>query len=91
MIYENEIVMLIFGIVVVIFIGLNYQKLKSLESIKILLTGFCLFFCAWVFSTAEGFFLENILNFFEHACYAAGAIVVLRWLYTSFNTSTGKN
>ena len=81
MFYENEIIMLVFGILVTVFIGVKYNQLKHIKSYKILVTGFYLLFAAWIFSTLEGLFLEKYLNLFEHFFYAGWSIFLLIWIY----------
>ena len=83
MFYENEIIMLIFGFLVTIFIRLKYDRLKNIKAYKILLAGFYFFLAGWLFSTLEGFFWESLLNILEHICYLIGSLLLAFWVCTS--------
>ena len=76
MIQENEIIMLLLGIGVLIFILGNRLKLKRLPSSSILITGFCVLFVGWVMTVLESYPWKDFLNLFEHICYAASSMLV---------------
>jgi hypothetical protein len=84
MLYENEIIMLVFGFLVTLFIGIKFNQLKHIRSYKILLTGFYLLVAAWFFSNLEEFILEKYLNILEHLFYAGSSIIILIWIYKTF-------
>ncbi|MEJ2544142.1 MAG: hypothetical protein P8Y99_08740 [Calditrichaceae bacterium] len=81
MFYENEVVMLVFGFLVTVFIGLKYEQLKNIKSYKILLSGFFTLFAAWIFSTLEEFYFEQLLNLFEHLLYTSSSVFLFIWIY----------
>jgi len=83
-IFENEIVMLSLGVGVLIFILGNRSRLKHLAEPKILIAAFCVLLAAWIVTVLEGLFLEKILNYIEHACYAVSAIFVAVWCWKVF-------
>ncbi|MBN1407612.1 MAG: hypothetical protein JW956_07485 [Calditrichaceae bacterium] len=91
MFYENEIVMLVFGFLVTVFIGLKYKHLIHIRYHKILLAGFYTLLIAWICSTIEEFILEIYINLCEHALYAASALLLLLWIYKAMIDKTRNN
>ncbi len=87
MIQENELVMLLMGIGVAIFILLNYRRLTRFPFIKILLAGFCALGAGWLLTILENFFWGDVLNFLEHTCNAAGAILTAVWIWMALYRS----
>lgn len=86
---EDEIIMLVLGIGVLLFVVVNYPRLKQYQSVNILITGFCFSLLGWILTVLEGFLLETPLNFAEHFCYLASAVCVARWMITALATNTG--
>ena len=84
MYHENEIVMIILGLGTLIFIFSNHLKFKPLPSSAILLNSFFVLFAGWLFTVLEGFFLNEVLNFLEHLCYAISSILVAIWCWKVF-------
>ena len=84
MIQENEIIMLLLGIGVLIFILGNRLKLKRLPSSSIFITGFCVLLLGWIMTVLESYFWKELLNFFEHICYAASSVLVATWSWKVF-------
>lgn len=84
MIQENELVMLIIGIGVLVFIAGNYSRFKKLPESKILIAGFLSLFTGWVLTVLEGFFWEEFLNFMQHICYIGGSVLVSIWCWKIF-------
>jgi hypothetical protein len=66
MLHENEIIMLVLGAIALLFIMVNYARLKYYPSINTLITGFCFSLLGWVLTVLEGFLLETTLNYAEH-------------------------
>lgn len=91
-IFENEVVMLLIGVVVLTFILGNLQRLKSLPSSTILIGGFCMMLGSWILTVLEGLFWEELLNYLDHAFYAVGSILVAVWCWKVFGSGreTGK-
>ena len=83
-IFENEIVMLLIGVGVLIFIHGNRPRLKSLPASNILVAGFCMMLISWTMTVLEGFFWEPFLNYIDHACYAVGSVLVAVWCWKVF-------
>ena len=84
MIQENEIILLLLGTGVLIFLLGNRQKLKHIPVWKILIAGFCVILAGWVLTVLEGFFWKELFNLLEHACYAGGSILMAVWCFKVF-------
>jgi hypothetical protein len=76
---EDEVVMLIMGIIVLLFILLNWNYLKKIQSWNILFASYLVLFSGWTFTVLEGLFLERYLNLLEHMAYAASACMFAVW------------
>ena len=87
MLYENEVLMFLLGLGVLIFILGNRARLKSIPASKVLIAAFLFFFASWIFTILEGFFLEELLNYLDHICYAVGSVVVAVWCWKVFGRS----
>ena len=83
-IFENEIVMLLIGVGVLIFILGSRPRLKSLPASNILIAGFYVLLGSWILTVVEGFFWESFLNYIEHACNAVGSVLVAVWCWKVF-------
>lgn len=81
MVQEDEIIMLVLGLGVLLFIILNYRRLQHYPSVRILITGFGFSLIGWILTVLEGFLFETTLNYAEHFCYLASAGCVTLWLY----------
>ncbi|MCD6328729.1 hypothetical protein J7M28_14420 [bacterium] len=81
MIQENEVLTLLLGAGVLIFILINGQALKRLPSWKTLISAFYMLLAGWVLTILEGFFWGSFLNIVEHACYSASAVLVAVWCW----------
>jgi len=86
MLRENEIVMLLLGGGVLIFILRNRFRLKRLPASKLLISGFYVLFAGWVLTILEDFFWEGIFNCFEHMCYAGSSLLVVFWCWKVFGS-----
>jgi len=84
MIQENEIVMLLLGVGVLVFILTSRLRLKQLPASNILITAFHVAFAGWVMTVLEGFFWEEFLNYLEHICYAVSSILLAGWCWKAF-------
>jgi hypothetical protein len=86
MIQDNEIIMLLIGIGVLIFIIGNRQQLRRFIFSEILILGFYLTLAGWILTILEGFFFKDLLNLIEHACYAGSSVSVAFWCYKVFGS-----
>lgn len=88
MVQEDEIIMLLLGVGVLLFIFINYARLKHFPSVHTLITGYIFSLFGWIMTVLEGFLLETPLNFAEHLCYLASAVCMALWMYKAM--ATGK-
>ena len=87
MIQENEIITLLLGIGVMIFILANKQKVKRIPAAKILIPGFYVLLAGWVLTILEGLFWRELLNVLEHICYTASSILIAIWCWKIFKNT----
>ena len=87
MVQENEVVMIVLGLGVLLFILGNRSQLKRIESSATLILGFCFLLLGWALTVLEGFCWEVLLNYLEHMCYAAGSASLAAWCCTLFGRS----
>ncbi len=84
MIQESEIITLLVGIGVVIFITANFKRLIRIPSFPILYAAFLLTLSGWVLTVLEGLFLFDLFNFLEHVCYSLSSILIAIWCWSYF-------
>lgn len=87
-IFENEVVMLLIGVGVLIFILTSRLRLKRLPASNILIMGFYVLLVGWVLTVLEGFFCERLLDYLEHMCYAVSSVLVAIWCWKVFGSGT---
>ena len=87
MIQENEIITLLLGIGVMIFILANKQKVERIPAAKILIAGFYVLLAGWVLTILEGLFWRELLNVLEHICYTASSILMAFWCWKIFKNT----
>ena len=86
---ENEVVMLLLGVGVLLFMLLRLPQLKQLPASKTLVIGFMLILVGWAATVLEGLFEESsfyyqIFNYLEHFCYAGSAVTIAFWSWRAF-------
>lgn len=86
MIQQNEIVMLIIGLGVLIFILGKRLQLKRFPSSNILVLGFYVLLAGWALTVIEGLFWGVLFNYLEHICYAIGSLLVAAWCWKVFGS-----
>ena len=84
MVLESEIITLVLGVGVSIFIWFNRLELKKLPASKILMAAFSMFLAGWSLAIVENFVLPDFLNYLEHASHAMGSILVAFWCWRQF-------
>ena len=84
MIQENEVVMLLMAIGVLIFILVNRRLIMCIRAASVLVAAFCVLLAAYVLTVLEGLFLEDLLNFLEHLCYAGSSVLIALWCMKVF-------
>ena len=90
MIQESEVVLLLLGVGVLIFILGNRRRLRRLPASKILIAGFYTLLAGWVLTILEGFFWEELLNFLQHTCYTGSSVLVAIWCWRVFGKEEGR-
>ena len=92
MLNENEVIMLILGISIIFLVFFNRQKIRRIYAWRNLLTGYYMFFGAWIFTIIEGFLLYNLMNFLEHLSYMSGSVIltVWCWRYSVYSNKEGR-
>lgn len=86
MLQENEIIMMLLGMGVFIFVLADHARLKSIPFSRILIASFLVLFMGWILTILEGFFLGPVLNLFEHLCYLGSSALLLMWCWKTFIT-----
>ena len=84
MIQPNEVVMLIIGLGVLIFILGNRSQLERIPFSRLLLMGFYSLVAGWASTVLEGFFWNEFFNYLEHMCYAAASLFLATWCWKVF-------
>ena len=84
MVLESEIITLVLGLGVLIFIFLNRLELKQLPASRILIAAFSMFLAGWSLAIIENFFLPDFLNYLEHASHTIGSILTGFWCWRHF-------
>ena len=84
MVQENEIVMLLLGVGVLIFTINKRVLFKRLPAWKILTAAFYVLFWGWMLTVLEDFFWHELLNLFEHICYATSSVLMVVWCWKVF-------
>ena len=80
MVRQDEVIALILAIGVFIFMAGNSKILRQFPSSRLLMTGFCLYLAASIFTIVEGFAFETVLNVLEHTCYFSSALCAAIWV-----------
>jgi hypothetical protein len=81
MLMENEVVMMLLGIGVLIFIQGNKDLLKRIRSWKTITGAYYMLLFGWFFTILEGFFMEEYCNLLEHVCYLISAVLLMIWCW----------
>ena len=90
MIPESKIIDFIIAIGVLIFVLLNYSRIKELDNSKILLSAFSFLFANIVLSILEELFWQDFLNIIQHSCITLSSIFLIIWCVIIF-TKKRKN
>lgn len=85
MIYENEILTLLFGFGTLIFVVSNFSRLRQLPHALLLLTGFAMLLPGWAATLFDQLFWGELFNTIEHVAYAGGVTMLALWtLWVAF-------
>ncbi|MFO7795938.1 MAG: hypothetical protein ACQERB_05215 [Promethearchaeati archaeon] len=80
MIEEGELIVFILGIVVFIFITINYKNLKTIPEFKFFFISIILILIAWCATVFEAIILYDLLNYIEHICYVLSSMFIFIWI-----------
>jgi len=81
---EREMLSFIVGSFVMLFVFLNWSKIKQLPRAKILLGCFAALCSSWAFSVIEDLFWKEELNFVQHFCSGTSGVLLAVWLRSIF-------
>ncbi len=81
MIYENEVVMFLFGVGVAVYVRAYRNMVSYLPQWRILVSSFYILLFSWLMTIMESFILPTLLNLLEHLGYAGSAICLLVWCW----------
>lgn len=79
MFQSNEIITLLLGVGVLLFIAINHRMLRRMPRSGVLLSGFTLYVVGWFCTVAEGVIWLDTFNAIEHVCYALGGVMIVVW------------
>ena len=81
MIQENEIVTLVLGLGLLIFVGIQRRQVRQFPRVGLFLGGVVVLLAAWVFTVAEGFCYSRVFNTLEHLGYAVSSAALALWCF----------
>ena len=76
---ENEIIMLILGFSVLLYILKYRNNIRKIPVYRALLTAYFSFLGAALATTIEECFLHTFFNYFEHLCYLLSSLSLAYW------------
>lgn len=89
MIQENELIMLLLGLGVLIFLIANLSQLRRIPESTLLIASYVVLLFGWVLTVAEGFLLSRVINFMEHLCYAVSSVLLALWIWKICKSGKG--
>ncbi|MBN1368907.1 MAG: hypothetical protein JW954_01560 [Dehalococcoidaceae bacterium] len=84
MIEQNEIIMLVLGIGVLVFIRLSLCHLRQIPAFRILIGSFGAVVAGFAFTVLEGIYWESLFNLLEHISYMTSSLLLLAWCFLVF-------
>lgn len=81
MIQQNELITFLVGIGVALFILINRRRIIQIPGSSYILLSYAALLAGWGLTIAEGFFLGDLLNLLEHACYMASSVAAAAWCW----------
>lgn len=90
MIEKFEVVLLLLGIFVLVFILANKDLIKHIPSSELLISGFLMFFISWILTNLEHIFWYEILNLLEHTFQLIGIVIITIWCWIVFIKKGGE-
>lgn len=86
MIHENEIIMLLLGASIFLFIMRNHVWFSQIKAWKVIRTAYTILLLGWLFTVLEEYIFNNIFNWAEHICYALSSIILVMWFLRVIKT-----
>jgi hypothetical protein len=80
----DEVVVLILGLAVLLFLLFKGERLKELPRIGLFLSSYAVLVGAWVLTILEDLFLRDTMNLLEHVCYAGSTVLLMLWIGFTF-------
>ena len=80
MFQENEVILVILGVIVFILMCYNFSQLKRIPNPVAIFTAYCVFFLGWIFTVLEELWFYELLNFMEHVCYLVSSLMLFKWV-----------
>lgn len=94
---QSEMVLLMLGAGVLMFVALNRSRLRSLPFHALLLSAFVALFVGWILTVAESPFqtepsaaVGEVMNALEHLCYAVSSFLLAVWAWHVFVRGRGE-
>jgi uncharacterized BrkB/YihY/UPF0761 family membrane protein len=83
-IQHDEVIMLVVSLIVLTEVIVSFNVIRLIPHKEILLCSFVLFVLSTVFTVAEGFVFEHVLNYAEHLSTAGSATLLAAWCCLMF-------
>jgi len=84
MIEHNELIILLLGLGVLVFIRLNISHLRQVAAFRVLLASYGVVVGGFIFTVLEGIGWEKLFNILEHISYMASILMLLIWCWLVF-------
>ena len=81
MIQQSELITLLLGLGVLIFLMANASQIRNIPESSLLIASYVILLFGWIFTVAEGILLSRFNNFMEHLCYAVSSISLALWIW----------
>lgn len=83
--YENEVLALLLGTGVLMFITLFRKQLQRLPASHWLFAAYIAAWCGWAATVLEHVFWHTAFNIIEHGAYAANGLLLFCWCVYAMN------
>lgn len=90
MLQENELITLLLGIGVLLFVVLSLPRLKKFPNVNWLLLALAGQAIAWIFTVLETWYFPVLFNGIEHFGYALCSVSLLVWALVPIRTVGGQ-
>ena len=84
MIQQSEMILLLLGVAVLIYIIRIRHQIKRIPAWQTLSWAYFVLIVGWLLTILEGFFWKDFLNLLEHACYAGCSVLMAVWCWAVF-------